>query len=68
MLPFHIALLSVVRLNVVLLNVLAPKTEYNLSVVTALIGDSLFSLQAARFFQIRKKSMMLQFPEWKVSK
>jgi hypothetical protein len=56
MLPFHIAMLSVIRLkNVVLLNALAPKTKYNLSVVTALIGDSLFSLQAGRFFKLGKK-------------
>jgi hypothetical protein len=55
MLPFHIAMLSVIRLNVVLLNVLAPKTEHNLSVVTALIGDSLFSLQSDRLFKLGKK-------------
>ena len=55
MLPFLIVMLSVIRLNVVLLNVLAPKTKYNLSVVTALIGDSLFSLQAGRFFKLGKK-------------
>jgi hypothetical protein len=55
MLPFLIVMLSVIRLNVVLLNVLAPKTKYNISAVTALIGDSLFPLQAARFFKLGKK-------------